>query len=71
MSVNIYPKNVKPGDHMLTTAGMREVLSVVRVGVTMRITVQDPSTPHGSAELQFVEDWRKAKVTVERKASKP
>jgi len=39
--------------------------------VTTRITVQDPSTPHGSAELQFVEDWRKAKVTVERKASKP
>ena len=70
MSVTIYPKNVKPGDRVLTTNGMREVLAVQRCTGLTEITVQDVGVLTGRTTLQFF-DYRKAKLKVERKAVTP
>lgn len=73
----IPPRNVKVGDRMATTTGMREVLKVellrhpsvtTKVNRVYRvdITVQDPSTRSGESEpLRYYTD-RPGKVTVQR-----
>jgi hypothetical protein len=67
-TTHIYPRNLRVGDRVLTTNGMREVLSVHRVGDATSVSVQDSASPSDRTSLNFPggERYRKIKITVER-----
>jgi len=64
-TTKIYPRNVKQGDRMLTTNGMREVLSVTRHPGLTEIAIEDVAVLTGRTTLRLF-DYRRVKLTVER-----
>lgn len=61
----IFPRNVRVGDLLRTTAGMREVLNIIRDSADTYITVQSPATSNDQTVLRFPVR-RAAKVAVQR-----
>lgn len=61
----IFPRNVRPGDMLRTSNGMREVRAVTSMTDVIYITVKDPMSDIGQTTLQFPVG-RAAKVTVHR-----